>query len=233
MGIDSDPIKSFGEGIGKGIGDSAFKNISKGIKSLIKKFKDGKLAFIQDKGSIDQAKELLASNEYGFYCKYIEEEDKRTSALMGITLREISANKDFLRRRRLVTKMRKKFDSEGVHLAYLVQNGALIRYITSLLENTNTLQIMQNKLKTFLKDIDKFTYFVFSGQDSSQVADTIKVRIQANSPDTFIMSGTGSAINIISDAFKLLEKEISNMDYDSETYSSNERKIIFLNKINK
>ena len=47
MVTDSNPIKDFGEGIGKGVGDSIINNGSNFIKSLIEKFKLGKLAFIQ------------------------------------------------------------------------------------------------------------------------------------------------------------------------------------------
>ena len=60
MEINSEnPVKDFGEGIGKGVSDSIIQNGIKGIKFLIEKFKEGKLAFIQERSTIDKAKELV------------------------------------------------------------------------------------------------------------------------------------------------------------------------------
>ena len=111
MEINSEnPVKNFGEGIGKGVSDSIIQNGIKGIKFLIEKFKEGKLAFIQERSTIDKARELLQSNEHLFYCTYIDDEERRTLCVLGLTLRRLDLESQSERRESLVKKIRNKFN---------------------------------------------------------------------------------------------------------------------------
>ncbi len=223
------PLRDLGGGFGKGLGDSFIDSGSKGIKYFVEKFRSGKLAFIQERSTIDKAKDLLKSNEHLFYCTYVNDREKQTLMVMGLTLRKLDQESQRDKRDDLVKKIKNKFDIQGSHLSYLVQNGVLSKYITNLLENIDNPDIMKERLEDFLNNLDKFVYFVRSNQDINQVADIIKIKINANSPKTFIISGIGLAAEIVSETFKLIKNEIL-LEYDFESYSSEKSQIIFLNK---
>jgi hypothetical protein len=232
MEIDSNPLKDLGEGIGKGVSDSIIKNGSSLIKSLIEKFKLGKLAFIQERTTLDQAKELLNSNEHFFYVTYIKDKEKQTLAVMGLTLRRLDQEGEIKRREKLVETIKRKFNRQDLHFVYLVQNGVLSRYITNLLEKVDDPELMERSLAEFIKNLDKFVYFIYSGQDISQVADTIKTKIVANSPEVFIISAMGSAVETLLSSFDKVKEEIT-IDYTLDIYSSQRklrREIIFLER---
>lgn len=223
------PIKDFGEGLGKGAVDSIIENGSKGIKHLIERFKSGKLAFIQERTTIDKAKELLESNEHNFYCNYIKDKDKRTIAVMGLTLRRLDQDDDRDRRENLVKKIRKKFDVSGLHLAYLVQNGILSRYLTILLENVKDSAPMIKRLNEFLGNCEKFAYFVNWKKSIEQVAEEVKAKLISNSPEIYVISGIGNSAETVVKSFELIKGQVT-IDYEFEKSSTTKREVIFLLK---
>jgi hypothetical protein len=74
-----------------------FEGVTKGtlewsaekIDSLIKKFKERKIAFIKDEETINIVKEEFSSGEAKFYEKYIPDKNLLFLAKMGLALRKI------------------------------------------------------------------------------------------------------------------------------------------------
>ncbi|MDE1849034.1 MAG: hypothetical protein KGH55_03310 [Nanoarchaeota archaeon] len=230
MGINSEnSIKDFGEGLGKGISDSIIQNGINGIKALAEKFKKGGLAFIQERSTIDKAKELLNSNEHLFYCTYIEDKEKQTLCVLGLTLRRLDSESQIERRDKLIQKIKNKYGINKLHISYLVQSGVLSRYLTNLLENIENSSLMKEKLGNLLNNLDKFVYFVPSGLGIDYLVNAIKTKITANSPEIFIISGMGTAVEAVSNSFNQIKAEIFT-EYIFEIYSSENREIIILNK---
>ena len=222
----SNPIKDFGQGVGEGIGNSV---INKNILLLIEKFKNRKLAFIQERSTINKARELLNSKEQNFYKTYIQNKEKQILAVIGLTLRKLDQEESYDRRDNLAKKVSKKYGRKGLHLSYLVQNGVLSKYIINILEEIGDAELFEERLNNFLENLENFVYFVHSEQKSERVVEILKTRLIANGPDQFIISGMGFATNIVSDIFNLM-KEIFSQPYEFEIYSGKKREIIFMNR---
>jgi len=216
-------VKDFGEGLGKGIADS----VKETIKELVWKFNRKELLFIQEKETIELAREQLKTNEHAFYQKYIKEEDNLNCAVMGLTLRRLDIIGLDEKRENLVRKIQKKYNLNGVHISYLVQNGVLNRYIIGLLEEIESVEELNKQLKDFLDNVEKYTLFVKTEQHEDQIVNKIRTKLVANSPIIFIISGMKSAAGIVLNCFNSIKDEISS-DYEYERYSSTKGEIIFL-----
>lgn len=199
------------------------------VKNLVRRFRDRKLAFIQERETIDNVKEQLKTNENSFYENYIEDEEMRYCLAMGLTLRKLDSEGQLKRREDLCKRISDKFGLKGLHISYLVQNGVLSRYLTSLMEEIKDLNVLKRKIRDFLDEIDKFSYFIRAGQEVKQVSDTIKTKLNANTPEVFILSGMGSAAQIILSSFEAIQEDVC-AEYDFERYSGKKREILLLTK---
>jgi len=148
MSSEEDFISNIAKGMTRGVIDWS----SEKVMTLIKKFKNKELAFIEDIETIDIAKEQRKTTEFDFFKKYIADKHLRILFQMGLTLRKLEkANKDL---QPLKEKISNKYDIKGLHIAYFVQNGLFSKYIGSILEKT-TPQRVSFEIKNLLKNITK------------------------------------------------------------------------------
>ena len=143
-----DPIESATSGAVKGLLDWSTNS----IKSFVQKFKNGKLAFIQDEETIKLVKEQYNSGELNFYKIYIDDEELLFLAKLGLTLRKLEGNPD--RRTNLRNKVFKKYNLKGLHIVQFVENGILSRYTAILIDNLSSIEDLKKKIAETLKDIE-------------------------------------------------------------------------------
>ncbi|MBM3233893.1 hypothetical protein FJZ19_02240 [Candidatus Pacearchaeota archaeon] len=217
-----DPIESAAAGITKGIIELS----SEKIKEWIRKFKDRKLAFIQDKSVIEVVKEQYASGESKFYSKYIKNKDILFLTRLGLTLRKIE--NDIERVTNLQQKILKKYEVRGLHISYFVQNGILNRYIGLLIEDISSEEELEEKILNILENIEKHTLFV-TGQDKPErVIQSALTIVSSHNPTIFIVSGIGSASKIVKECSQKLESLMTN--YELEKVSGGKKEILFFKR---
>ncbi|MFH1365472.1 MAG: hypothetical protein ABIH28_02735, partial [archaeon] len=136
-----DFVSDIAEGTTKGILDWSEKKID----AFIQKFKDKKLAFIQDNETIQIVKEQFNSGELNFYKNYIENKELLFMVKLGLTLRKLEGNVD--RRQNLRKKIFNKYEIKGLHIAQFVENGILNRYTAILIDNLLSIEDLKKKIE--------------------------------------------------------------------------------------
>jgi len=213
-------IQKFFEGCGRQIAKEVYDDIKKMAKNVI----DHRFAFLQNRDSVKKVKEELNTNEHKFYENYIKDKNSLNSILVGLSLRRIDLsddeNKDKMIRN-LIRATRNKYDAHGVHLAYVVQNGVLKYHIINSMEKYGT-EVLFTKIKEFVDNIDNYVLFVYSGSNSDKVQNQARAKMNQH-PENFIISGMGSAMEIVSEACINLKKEFEEF-YDLQHQTDSKRK---------
>ena len=87
--MSSEPIKDLGESIGKGAVKGALEWGENFIKNLVNKFNEKGVRFIEDKNTLEIAKEHYNSGELQIYKHYIDDKNKLMILRMGLVLRKL------------------------------------------------------------------------------------------------------------------------------------------------
>jgi hypothetical protein len=193
------------------------------IVVFVKKFRDRKLAFIEDEKTIELAKEQYNSGESKFYHNYIHNKKLLFLVGMGLTLRKVEENKE--KRQNLRSKIFNKEKVDGLHVAEFVQNGILNRFNSILLELVDTIEDLEKQIEKVLKNIDKYSIFV---QGRDRIGEIIRRAINitdSHSPIIFVISGEGSCAKLLSDNVKKIEDSLKR--YNLERISTSNREILF------
>jgi len=225
--MSSEPIKDFGEGVGKGATEGLLNYSDQKIQQLIGLFKDGKLKFIGDQETIRVAKETKRSGEWAFYKTYIKDKDLLFIIRLGLTLRKVE--KDSRRLDNLKDKIRRKYDIKGLHVAYFVQNGLLNRYVGILLDDLDSAIKLETTIINTLKNIEKHTIFVDWRYEESQLLKDSMTLTAAHLSEIFIISGIGSAAKIVRDCEEKLVEVLKK--YELEKISTGEKEVFFFKRI--
>lgn len=223
MGTSSkDPLASVSEGVTKGVLDFSAEKINEWIT----KFRNKELAFVEDPEVINLAKKQRTLSEWNFFKEHTENPDFRILFQMGLTLRRLENEPErlaFLR-----DKIVKKYGTQGLHIAQFVQNGCFNKYIGNILERASTPQSLTFEIESLFDNIEKTVVFIQQVDNVEKTTNGIVTKILANSPNTFIICGFGSAIpKCVKIKTKVMEK-IS--DYTVESYSRENEEVYFLNK---
>lgn len=221
-----DPVSSATEGFTS----ATIKLGIEGIKKLVDKFRNRKIAFVQDSTTIEKVKEDLRSNELKFYKSYIRNSDLIIPVLMGLTLRRLEEEKDLERLDKLRYRILSKYDAEGLHIAQAVQSNIISKYITYLIENYASEEIMKKKLISFLENIESHISFVKNDTDINKESNKILTKINANSPDVFVVSGMSGATENTIKIIEEIDKQNLN-SYYKEDYSKENKRITFFHKV--
>jgi hypothetical protein len=139
---------------------------------------------------------------------------------MGLTLRRLE--KDSNKMLDLKEKIKKRYKNKGLHFAYFVQNKLFSKYYASLIERFSN-NTIKEEINYFSKEIDKCISFISNQDKISQKLLEINTKINANSPETFIISSWGDeANNICKKVFKKVNEAICNR-YTHNDFSNNKR----------
>jgi len=221
MSSDS-PISDIAEGATKGFLELSIEKIG----SFLKKLKNKELGFIEEEKTIEIVREQYRSGEAKFYEIYIKDKNLLFLVRLGLTLRKLETDKERLQNLR--DKILRKYDVGGLHIAEFVTNGVLNRYVSILLEELISIEKLTEDIEQILKNIEKYTIFVLSTSNKSDIIKNADIKVSSHSPKIFIISGFKSAAKIVAegiDAFKIILK-----DYDFERFSSGEKEILFFKR---
>jgi len=197
------------------------------IKSVVNQITSRDLIFIQDNETIDTAKEQRNTGEFAIYSPYIKKNDYRILFQLGLTLRKIE--EDVKKRENLRSKIYNKYDEKGLHIAELVQNAILNKYLGNMLERANTPKKITFEIGNLFDNIEKFTSFIQTGaMPLDKKANEVSSKIQSFSPKTFILSSREGAMENCRAIKERVEKII--LGYNIESVGSKKRKIYFFNK---
>ena len=220
-----DPIESASKGVMEG-----FLNWGEDlIKKLASKFRDKKLAFIQDEKTIKRVKEQYNSGELSFYKEYIEDKEMLFLLKMGLTLRSLERDKEEERKQDLRTKIFNKYNVKGLHIAQFVENGILNRYIGILIDDIVSIDKFKKDIINILENIEKHVLFVKSNDKERNLIKQVMTITSSNLSMIFIISGISYAAEIIRSCENRLKELL--IDYELEKISSGEKENLFFKRI--
>lgn len=211
-------VSEVAEGVTKGALDWSTEKIA----SFIQKLKERKLAFIEDKNTIEVVKEQYNSGEAKFYCKYIKDKELLFLVRMGLTLRKLESDEEKILNLR--DKILHKFGINGLHIAQAAQTGILNRYFGLLIEKLTAEEDLENKIYTVLKNIEKHILFVSGNSKVAEIVRKATNIVDSHSPSIFVIAGLKSAAKNVSDAIISLNPIME--DYEQERFSSEEKEIV-------
>ena len=214
------------ESVSKGATKALLEYTESKIKTWITKFRNRELAFVQDPETINLAKEQRKTSEWNLFKEYIDDPDLRILFQMGLTLRRLEKQNKQLESLR--QKIKNKYDLKGLHIAQFIQNGFFGKYIGNILERASTPQELKFEIESLLENIEKTVVFIKQDDDEEKRTELIVTKILANSPKTFIVCSTKSAMGKCEEIKKRVMRRIA--DYDVELYKTDIKKIYFLNK---
>ncbi len=230
MGTSSeDLVKDIAEGVTRGIVKETKATVRESILALIDKFRNGKLGFIQDPDTIEVVKEQRKVGELSQYKSFVGDREKIDIIILGLALRRLDNQDNRERVENLRSKIYLKYNKEGLHIAQVVQNGILNRYIITLLEQGFSIEAAKPQVKSFLENIEEHVCFVTSESVPEQIVEEVKIKIISHSPNIFVLSGTKSAMKITIDAYNLV-LEIK-LPYAIEKYSGPKRELYFFSRL--
>ncbi len=148
-----------------------------------------KIKFIGDTETIKIAKEIKNSGELTFYKTYIKDKNLLFNIKLGLILRKVE--EDYEKLQNLKEKIISKYQIEGLHIAYFVQNGILNRYVGILLDNLDSAEALNKIILDLLNNLKKHIIFVswkYRPRDIIQEA----MLLAANKPNILIISGVGN-----------------------------------------
>jgi hypothetical protein len=220
-----DPIES----AAKGATEGALGWTEEKVKQLARRFRDRKVAFVQNPETIEVAKEQRNSSEWGLFRNYVDDERLHILFQMGLTLRRVEKNKsqcDHLRDRIV-----KKYGAEGLHIAQFVQNGLFGKYIANILDKGLTIDQIALEIRQLFKNIEITNSYIQSYSNVAKEAAKIVTRIQSHNPSTYIISGSKSATVKSRQVKDTVMRKISG--YKEELYRTEIKEIYFLNRVDK
>lgn len=220
-----DPIESASKGATQGL----LKWGEDFIKKLASKFKDKKLAFIQDEKTIKRVKEQYRSGELSFYKVYIEDKEMLFILKMGLTLRSLEKENEEERKQNLRTRIFNKYNVKGLHIAQFVENGILNRYIGILIDDIDSIDQFKKDIMNILENIEKHVLFVKKDDNEREVIKQIITIINSHLSMIFIVSGLSSAAKIVRNCEERLDELL--VDYELEKMSGGEKEILFFKRI--
>jgi hypothetical protein len=199
------------------------------VKELVTKFRNRDIAFVEDSEIINVVKEQRKTPEWEYFKQNVEDQDIRILFQMGLTLRKLE--QDIRKREDLRNKIFKKYDKKGLHVAEVVQNGIFSRFLGTILERSQTPQKLKEEILDLFKNIDNRAVFIQARYDEKYVkrrTDEIVAKINAHSPDVFVISSVGRARDICKKIAKSVMNKIS--DYTYELVESENKRIYFIIK---
>src|SRR3989338_2427147 len=224
MSFETDPIESATTGAVKG----GLEWSTEKLKEIVAKFKNRQINFIGDNETIDIAKEQRVTPEWKLFSQYVMDKKLRVLFQMGLTLRKMETQNKQNALELLKKKILNKYDTDGLHIAQLVQNGSFSRYMGNIVEKASTQQTVTFEIENLFAHIENTVAFIQTDDDPIKKAKQIITKILAHTPKTFIICSSGSAMNRCEEIKEYVITEIS--EYEVESYNSPNKRIYFLNR---
>ncbi|MFH1751632.1 MAG: hypothetical protein ABH821_01690 [archaeon] len=221
--------EKFVEDAAKGATNAVLEYSEGKIKSLVNKFMQGELAFIEDEETIQIVKSQRKKPEWKFYRQYVENPKLRMQIEMGFSLKQLQ--KDSSKLQNLRKKIVKKYTSKGLHVAELAQSGVISRYIAHLLGHTEDEDELREGIEEVLQDIDKYVIFVKSDDEIKDIEEKILNKINVLSPKAIIMFSCSSrVIDKASKVINKIKKKVSEYIFETQVEESTCQRYDFILK---
>ena len=217
-----DPLAS----VSKGITEGTLSWTESKIKEFIIKFRNRDIAFVEDIKTIEIIKKQRKTSEWNLFKENIKDKALRILFQMGLTLRKLEDDKKA--RESLREKILNKYGSKGLHFAQFIQNRFFPKYLGNIVERVATPQQLTLEMENSFNNIENTVMFIKQYDDIDKRTEQIVTKINANSPKTFIICSSRSAMGKCEKIKKKVMNRIS--DYDVELYKTDIKEIYFLNK---
>ena len=219
-----DPLESVTAGVTKAV----LSWTEEKIKRLVAKFHDSDVAFVEDPETINFLKKQRKTSEWNLFKQYIEDTNLRILFQMGLTLRMLDKQAKVTKLKALRDKIVNKYDTKGLHIAQFIQNGFFGKFLGNILERTSTPQKLKFEIENLLQNIERTVIFIKQTDDVEMKTEEIITKIQAHSPNLFIVCSGGRAKTKCGNITKKVMKRISG--YDAELYETTFKEMYFINK---
>ena len=219
-----DPLASAAEGVTR-----AFLGLTgEKIKRLAARFRKNDIAFVEDPEIMNLAKKQRKTSEWKLFITFIgnDKTDLRVLFQMGLTLRGLESEQQKVKSLR--NTILKKYGRQGLHIAQFIQNGFFGKFLGNILERTSTPQKLKFEIENLLQNIERTVIFIKQTDDVEMKTEEIITKIQAHSPNLFIVCSGGRAKTKCGNITKKVMKRISG--YDAELYETTFKEMYFINK---
>jgi hypothetical protein len=198
------------------------------VTNYLKKFKNRELAFIQDPETIDMAIECNDRGEYKEFQKLVPETNYSMPFKLGLVLRSKEKNgEDYSK---LKDKIKRKYNQEGLDIAYFSQNELFSKVKGIITEKANTEDEIKLIFRKFIVNIEKNCFFITNHDNIEAVSNKIQTIILSKLFQVYILSGCNrTAKKNISEIFKKIKPYVLN-DYEYQIINSKSKKIILFSK---
>lgn len=166
------------------------------IKSLVRKFINRELQFIQDDDTINLVKQQLKSGEWSLFSQYVKDHDLKLLVQMGLTLRKLDADKELKALQNLRDKIVWRYRKKGLHIAQFVQSKILNEFIGSVADKAGSVSELIENVENLLNNLENYTLFVQKTDAFDNKLEEIKIKLTAMPPDFFIIFTSKSAITL-------------------------------------
>lgn len=223
--MSSEPLEDIAKGATKG----ALEWTSDFIRQLATRVKNKELKFIHDRENMEIAKEQYNSGELQVYKTYVTDKNKLMLLRMGLVLRKIENKGEREKKQRLREDIMKEYDVKGLHVAQLVENGILNRYIGILLDDISSIEKFKEKINDIIENIEKYVIFVKTTDSDRLVLESCLRITSSNLSMIFIVSGIGFAAGIVRNIEGRLVELLK--DYGLEKISRGDKETLFFKRI--
>lgn len=223
----SNPSESPVESAAKGAVKGFLEWTAQTVKEYAEKIKHKDVYLLQNPGGFEEALKQRKTTEFRIFKENIDDEELRNCFQNGLTLRGIE--KDTEACKSLRNRILKTYGARGLHVAQFVQNGIFAKFIGRYLEEALTPKEMKREIENLFRDLELTNSFIQVSDDIDKEAEKIVVRIQSHNPKTYVISGLGS----VKEKCKQITKKVTTRvgGYSVETYNTELKIIIFLNRI--
>ncbi len=216
-------------GITKGTIKAAWEISKDEIHKLVEKFKQGKLAFIEDTKTIEEIKIQRQKPQYKLYKKYINDPELLLQIEMGFSLKRLENDRP--KYQNLKDKILKKWGTKGLHLAEMACLEILGNYVNLMLKDSKNETELEERLEDVLKDTEKHVIFVKSEDNTENIIRIITARIDANLPKAIIIFSRGTEPNKkTEEIISTLKTTIQNYEFKVIEETELKQKYIFIIK---
>ena len=223
----NDPMESAAKGAVEGVLDWSTEKLPEKLKQLVQKFRDRKIAFVNNPEIIALAKEQRQTSEWALFNSYVQDDRLHILFQMGLTLRQLE--KDEKKRNELRLRIMKKYGTEGLHIAQFIQNGFFLKYVDTLQTRTTmTPDQLKTEIAEFFKNLETTCSYIQNRDYVNREAATIVTRIQSHHPRTYIISGSRLATQKCRQVKNTVMRRISG--YEEELYRTDIKEVYFLNR---
>jgi hypothetical protein len=227
MGMASNPSEGPLESAAKGAVKGFLEWTAERVKEYAQKIKRKDAYLLQNVGSFEELIKQRKTTEFQIFRENIDDEDLRNCFQMGLTLRGIEDNPESCKALR--NTILKTYKAKGLHVAQFVQNGIFAKFIGRYLEESLTPKEMKKEIQNLFDNIELTNSFVQVNDDIRIEVEKIVNRINSHNPRTYVISGLGSVKEKCRQIAREVLKRVN--DYSLETYSTERKIIIFLNRI--